>query len=373
VIGGLAAKIAAAKIAAAKLAAVRAEGALALLGCTLLCLACSASRSTERVFNGRTLPGHYIEPEAYAAFTRGAYHEARGEWTEAERAYRQALRSDGESPDIWTRLGALACRTDLEQAIEHFDQAGVREDYAPAWAERARCLDAHQKLDAALEAARHAIQLDPEDRDMNLLVARLYHATAKDEQARAWLFAWLLREPQLGGRDTDLLEQSSRLGDATLSALLHGELARRRRITAEQLADTSALAARPSETAGGVLGALRAGDLAAARLAAAHAKISPLELALLAIENGRPELGLAQAQLLLAADPHDADVLIVALDAASLSGNEASFRALLRGAVNSELPALQRAKVLSKLLHSRIGSLAADHWQDAYLRANAPR
>ena len=358
---------------AARLEAARAEATLALLGCTLLSLACSSSRSTERVFNGRTLPGHYIEPEAYAAFTRGAYHEARGEWAEAERAYQQALQSDATSPDIWTRLGAIACRTDLEQALERFDQARASEGYAPAWAERARCLDAHQKPEAALEAARHAIRLDPEDRDMNLLVARLYHATAKQEQARAWLFAWLLLEPQLGRGDTELLEQSSRLGDPALTALLQGELARRRRITAGQLSDTSALADRPIETPGGVLGALRAGDLAAARVAAANDKISPLGLALLATHNGRPELGLAQAQLLLAANPNDADALIAALDAASLTGDEASFRSLLRGAGSTELPALQRAKVLAKLLRSRIGSDAADHWQDAYLRANAPR
>jgi tetratricopeptide (TPR) repeat protein len=345
---------------------------LALLGCTLLCSACSSSRSTERVFNGRTLPGQYIEPEAYAAYTRGAYHEARGEWAEAERAYQQALQSDESSPDIWTRLGAIACRTDLGRALEHLDQALASEEYAPAWAERARCLHAHQKPDAALEAARHAVQLDPHDADMNLLVVQLYHAAAKDEQARAWLFAWLLREPEVGGRDTSLLEQSSKLGDPTLSALLQAELARHRRIAAGQLADTSALAVGPSETPGGVSGALRAGDLAAARVAAAEANVSPLELALLATKSGRPELGLAQAQLLLAADPRNADALIAALDAASLSGNEASFRSLLRGAQSTALPALQLAKMLAQLLRGRVGDEAADHWRDAYLRAIAP-
>jgi len=352
--------------------AAKAEATLALLGCTLLCLACSSSRSTERVFNGRTLPGNYIEPEAYAAYTRGAYHEARGEWAAAERAYQQALDSDESSPDIWTRLGTIACRTDLGQALEHFDQAQVSAEYAPAWAERARCLHAHQKPDAALTAARRAIQLDPHDADMNLLVVRLYHAAAKDAQARAWLFAWLLGEPRVGGHDTDLLAQSSSLGDPALSALVQAELARHQRRQTEQLADTSALATAPSPTPDGVLGALRAHDLAAARVAAAEAKLSPLDLALLATKSGQPELGLLQAQLLLAADPRDADALIAALDAASLSGNEASFRSLLRGAQSTELPALQLGKVLAQLLRGRIGDEAADRWREAYLRAIAP-
>jgi len=353
--------------------AARAEAALALFGCTLLCLACSSSRSTERVFNGRTTPGHYIEPEAYAAYTRGAYHEARGEWADAERAYRQALESDESSPDIWTRLGAIACRADLGQALEDFEQALASEEYAPAWAERARCLHAHQKPDAALTAAQRAVQLEPRDADMNLLIVRLYHASSKDEQARAWLFAWLLREPELGGRDSELRDQSSQLGDATLSALVQAELARRQRTAARQLTETSALVTAPSEVPGGVLAALRAGDLAAARAAAAEAKLSSLELALLATKHGQPELGLSQAQLLLAADPRDADALIAALDAARSSGNEASFSALLRGAQSTGLPGLSLAKLLTQLLRGRISDEAADHWRDAYLRVIAPQ
>jgi len=319
------------------------------------------------------LPGDYIEPEAYAAYTRGAYYEARGEWAAAERAYQQALESDESSPDIRTRLGAIACRADLEQALEHFEQALASEEYAPAWAERSRCLHAHQKPDAALTAARRAVQLDPCDADMNLLIVRLYHAATKDEQARSWLFAWMLREPELGGRDSELLEQSSQLGDATLTALVQAELARRRRTAAGQLAETSALAAAPSKVPGGVLGALRAGDLAAARVAAAEAKVSALDLALLATKIGQPELGLSQAQLLLAADPRDADALIAALDAASSSGNEAAFRSLLRGAQSTGLPGLSLAKLLAQMLRGRISDEAADHWRDAYLRVIAPR
>jgi len=353
--------------------AARAEAALALLGCTLLCLACSSDRSTERVFNGRTLPGPYVEPEAYAAYTRGAYHEARGEWAEAELAYQRALDSDDSNPDIWTRLGVIACRTDLGRALEHFDQASASEGYAPAWAERALCLHVHQKPDAALEAARTAIQLEPHDADMNLLVAQLYHAAGKDEQARAWLFAWLLVEPEVGRRHTDLLEQSRQLGDPALSALLQAELARYQRRATGQLADTSALAVAAKETPGGVLGALRAGDLAAARVAAAEAQLSPLELALLATRSGRPELGLTQAQLLSGASPRDADALIAALDAARSSGNEASFRSLLRSAQSTEPPGQGLAKVLTQLLRERVSKDAAESWRDAYLRAIAPR
>ena len=65
--------------------------------------------------------------------------------------------------------------------------------------------------------------------------------------------------------------------------------------------------------------------------------------------------------------------LFAGLDAASLSGNEASFRSLLSSAGSTELPALPLAKMLAQLLRSRIGNDAADRWQDAYLRANAPR
>ena len=57
--------------------------------------------------NGRTVNGAYIEPEAYAAYTEGAYREARGEWAAAERAYRSAIEEDPDSPGIWLRLGVL--------------------------------------------------------------------------------------------------------------------------------------------------------------------------------------------------------------------------------------------------------------------------
>jgi hypothetical protein len=343
-------------------------GLLALLGS----LACGAVRSTERVFNGRTEQGRYIDAEAYAAYTEGVYREAHGDWAGAELAYRQALTRDGQSPQILTRLGALACRKSLSRALRHFERASALEPYAPAWLERARCLSSQQKAGPALQAALRSVDLDPESAESNLLVARLYRESGQPVRARAWLFAWLLLEPELGDRIAELRRESELLADAELSALVRAELERRVERSA-LVQNDSRVGPVGNSAASALISAIRKGELNRARELATETHVPPLQLALIATANAKPDLGLAQAELLLEANPRDSAALVAGLLAAAQLGDEPSFRRLLRRAEGDAVPPLELARSLTELLRARLGDEAADSWRQAYLRAIAAR
>jgi hypothetical protein len=343
---------------------------LGLLGAMLLGNSCSSLRTTERVFDGQTVAGHYIEPEAYAACVQGAYHEAREEWAQAEAAYRRALRSDGQSPQLWTRLGALACRESLPRGLEHFERALALEPFAPAWTEQARCLAARQRPKEALQSALQAVHLDPRGSSPNLLVVRLYRESSRADLARSWLFAWLLLEPELETQSDELRRESRLLEDPALAALTTAALAHHATRGQDGLpALPLAAQATPTE----LLRTLRAGEIERARELASDTGVSPLQLATLAINNGRADLALAQAELLLQANPRDSAALVAGLLAAALQENERRFGELLRQAKSDALPPRELALLLTGLLRGRIGDEAAESWRSAYLRALATR
>jgi hypothetical protein len=344
--------------------------ALALIGAMQLTSACGTLRKTERVFDGQLVEGHYIEPEAYAAYVQGAYHEARAEWSQAERAYRRALRSDGQSPQLWTRLGALACRDSLPRAQEHFERALAIEAFAPAWTERARCLALQQRTNEALAAALEGARLDPRGASSNLLVVRLYREASQPTPARSWLFGWLLLEPELETYAAELEHESTLLADDELTALTAAALQRhegrgRSALPAEPLAPNTAPQA--------LMAAIRSGELERARTLASEARLSPLQLATLALETGRADLALEQAELLVRANPRDPAALITGLLAAALHGDSRRFRELLRQTRSDELPSSELARLLSGLLRTRAGEDAAQAWDTAYLRERTSR
>ena len=341
--------------------------------CSLWMLACGSGQSTHRVFAGRTIAGPYIEPQAYAAYAEGSYLEGRGDWAGAKHAYQRALESDPDSPAIWTRLGVIACRHDLESALEQFQTDGVSNDYAPAWAERASCLRRHGNDLGALESARRAVLLDPGNAEANLLIADIYGAQSQSERASAWLFAWLLRDPSAASQWRTLLERGVSLKDRALEQLARDEVNRRNELGNLDDSFNAGPVRSPASSAPrawpAVESALRAGDLSLARTKAGEQGVSTRTLALLAMANGQPSLGLAQAELLLAADPTDGNALIAALFASSLLGDAVKFAELLHRAQGNELPETELAQQMAELLRWYVSDAAADQWQLAYQRA----
>lgn len=304
-------------------------------------LGCGPNQSTQRVYHGRLVAGPYVEPEAYAAFAEGVYLEARGDWDGARSAYRRARSRDPDSPGIAARLGALACRTSLEAALEELETDGIARDYAPAWAERARCLLAHRDPARALEAAYRAVMLEPGNPEANLAIAQIHREQGRPELARAWLFAWLLDDPDAAAHRDALGEQATLLGDASLARLV----AERRRPD-------------PDEPAG----------------ADAHALSRPSERAREALRRGEPGVAGRHAALALDANPADADAVVLALLAASLEPDDARFADVLRRAqVSATPPDPASARGMAELLRARVGDDAAERWLAALRRVSPPQ
>lgn len=334
-----------------------------------LFVACSARPGTERVFDGRTESGPYIEPSAYAAYADGAYLEARGEWEAAEDAYRRALAQDPDSPSIWTRIGAIQCRTDLTRALEAFRAATEDSIHGPAWAARARCLHDHGRSAEALAAAQTAIGFDPPNAEANLLIADIYREQARPAASRAWLFAWLLLDPGAVSHWKALDERAQALGDPALSLLLRSALEHGARQGSELSAAAISALQHPQPDPGlhpDLAAAITRGDLESARAAAQEVGLSSLDLALFALHLGKPALAASQAELVLDANPQSADAWIVALSAAALSSNQETFTRLLAHAGAARLPTSELAQRIADLLRWWVDDAAAAEWTEAY-------
>lgn len=325
-------------------------GALALAATP----ACLGGGAVTRVVSGEVYEGRFISPEAYASVAEGALLEAQGDFAHAERAYRRASELDPGSAELWTRLGALACRARRAGARADFARAEALDDsYAPLARERARCARAEGHAKEALALAERAFSLDPLDEDTNLLLAALHDALGDHARAEALLRGLVSRSPR------------SRAGWRAL-----GELAARRgdRITVRE-ADARLReleSPRGPATALEVDRALGAGDLVAARRAARSAGMSASGLALRAVELGHASLALEQARLVLGADPGDPDARVAALLASELTRDPAGFIESLRGLTEARRAVGERAeRLLGALLARRIGPDAERAWRDA--------
>jgi hypothetical protein len=213
---------------------------------------CALSPAVTRDYGGRIVQGRYIEPEAYAAFLRGAIAEASGQTSDALAAYGAAARLDSASVEIWTRIAAVRCAASPSDALADDALArafAIDPRFGPAWAVKATCALGRGDAAGARDAAAKAAALDPEQDAANVLLADTATAERASE-ARSALVALTAtaEDPVLAW--SALARWASSHGDVALAAFAYERLVKMapsyRGATAEA-AERLALAGRTSE------------------------------------------------------------------------------------------------------------------------------
>lgn len=151
-------------------------------------IACGASPRVVRVYDGRTVVGAYVPPEAYAAYLRGVLAAESGDLRGAVAAFERAREEDDEDPEVFTRLGDARCRLDSRdtRADDAIGKAlSIDPGYAPAFAARARCASARGRAAEAEAAARQAAANDPGRVAYQALVVRTASRPSPELRERA--------------------------------------------------------------------------------------------------------------------------------------------------------------------------------------------
>jgi hypothetical protein len=181
-------------------------------------------------------------------------------------------------------------------------------------------------------------------------VVELAERSGDLERARLWLDAWVVRTPSSPEAWQALRDFGVRQGDAA------------RRFRAQQ--ELSKAATTSGEAA--LERALHASDLVAARRAATRLRIPASELALRAVALGAVDAASQQAELVMNADPDDADAWVAALTAADLRRDRAAFTATLQRAPRAPSPLGSLAlQLLEELIRRKDGP-------DALVESEAP-
>lgn len=323
-----------------------------LIAIALALSGCFGRGSVTRIADGEELEGRYIRADAYAAYLRATLHDQAGDRRRALEALDQALSHDPGSPGILTLMGEIHCRAPLGEGGTEPGLAALQRatdldpTYAPAWLARARCLEAAGDAEAALEAALESVTYEPERSETTELVARLLLRAGRKGEAFAWLDALVTLAP----RDRDAHEVMLRAALETRDTAR--ELRARRALS--YLAVSHHEPSLPELDA-----ALGEGDLTRARRLAGELSLRPAALSLYAVPHA-PATALAQARLLLAAEPENSDAFAAALAAADLLGDEAEFARLLHALADAPDPASADAlETLRKVLARRSGQEAA--------------
>jgi tetratricopeptide (TPR) repeat protein len=323
-----------------------------LFAITLALTGCFGRGSVTRIADGELIEGRYIRGEAYAAYLRATIRDQSGDRRGALEALDEALAQDPRSPEIFTLMGEIHCRAPLgesgtEPGLSALERAtSLDPTYAPAWLARARCLEAAGELEAALEAALEAITYEPERAETTEVVARLLMRSRRKREAFVWLDALVTLAPNARDAHEVMLRAALQARDTTR------ELRARRALSHLAVSHT-----KPSLPELDV--ALAEGDLARARRLAGELSLRPAALSLYAVPRA-PATALAQARLLLAADPENSDAFAAALAAADLLGDEAEFARLLGALAETPDPASPGAlEALRQVLARRSGAEAA--------------
>jgi hypothetical protein len=180
---------------------------------------CAHQAVVDRAYDARVVEGRFIEPQAYAAFLRGAIAEASGDPKEALAAYGRAESLDPGGPEIWTRIAAVRCAAnpDDSRADAALAQAfAIDGEYARAWAVKGKCAFARGDELGARSAARRLAQAAPGSETS----ARLSFTkpTRQDAATRDTLMALTLTAPDRTIGLRALATWAETHGDVTLWA-----------------------------------------------------------------------------------------------------------------------------------------------------------
>ncbi len=332
---------------------------LGLLAAAAVASGC-AGGEVVRVFDGVVVRGRFINDWAYASYARGAEWEARGQLAEALRFYEEAAAEDPDSPEIWSRIGAVSCRLgkgDGEQAFEKAEAAEA--NYEPLWRARATCAQARGRTDDALAHARRAVALDPTRDETVILLVRLLGAAGRHDEAERWLRSLAVASPRSTHVWQAVAELARGQNPAWLAQAEHALLSLHPTLAAPPPEVTPRLDGAARWRA--VDSALAAGTLELARTRVREAHLDMRLLAARAIVLGRPALALEEAQLRLGADPDDDDARMAVLLAADLLDQTMVVETALAGAVGASLSEAGRL-LFAELLLRRASREAAAAW-----------
>lgn len=315
----------------------------------LLC-ACGGSAVT-RVFDGVPREGRFISDFAYAAFARGAEHEARGQLEEAALAYAETVRRDPKAAIAWVRRGAIACKLgERDTAEDAFARAAeIDRDFEPLWREKAEC--AREEPEIAVRHSTRAVAADPTRMETVLLHVELLQAAGRGEEAVRWLRSATVRMPHR----IEVWEAAAAVARAVGDEAWAREATRRRQRLARR--------ADPREVPTGwdeVDAALVANDLDAARRLSRRARLDVRLLPARAILAGRPGLAVEEARLRVAADPLDADARVALAVAEDLTGGTVPTAGWGRESPHPLLPPTRW--LLAEWLLRHVGRAAAEQW-----------
>jgi tetratricopeptide (TPR) repeat protein len=181
---------------------------------------CAHGPIVERAYGGLVIDGRFIEPEAYAAFLRGAIAQASGDTNGALTAYEEAVRVDPSGPEIWTRLAEVRCSSNPRdaRASEALTRALALDGrYARAWEAGAKCALRRGDPRTALSAARRATDLDPSADGATAVLARQLGASKSPTTRSALVVVTLTARDPLIAWDT-LAAWTEERGDVALWA-----------------------------------------------------------------------------------------------------------------------------------------------------------
>lgn len=290
--------------------------------------------AVDRVANGTPERGRYISHLSYAAYAEGAQLEALGHFGAALQAYERAMLYDPDSSEIWTRLGAVRCAMKRSDARAAFSKAeNLAPKSASLWLAEARCELARGRPSRALELAKRSLEFDPNHAETTLLISEALRQQGREAEAHRWLVALAARQP--GSRAAQLwLSRSAPKPETGPNASL-------------RLVDA----------------ALLDGQAELANSRALELGLSEAELAAREIALGLTEQAFARANLVLRADPEDANAWVVLLVAADLLGKEAEFDQTVTSADVGVGPTDELCTLLlADLIKRRTGPAAARAW-----------